>query len=435
MSRFRRARPFAIARAALEALVSGPIQRRQYAGDVLRKLYAAMPMRMGHKAALTSFAARRLPTVWRYLGGNRRPSDTNGSAGLALSTLSPEVSEEPRLKRPASDYEERVKAEIEIYNRVDNVHALPDIFHYWSNKHLRPRFEALGIRGINELFLDTMAAACRQTDQMCAFISIGAGHCDTEIEIARKLADAGHRNFRLDCLDINASMLARGRQVATERSVDPFMRFVESDIVSWTPVPGEYAVVMALESLHHFVELEALFDRIRRAIGPSGTFVTLDIIGRNGHLRWPEALERLEQLWAEMPQRYKYNHLLSRLEERYENWDCSTEGFEGIRAQDILPLLLERFSFEMFLGYGNLIDVFVDRAFGHNFRTDLDEDRAFIDRVAELDDGLIEHGALTPTHIVATMRTGPVASPRYYKHLTPEFCVRKLASRIELSGR
>src|SRR5688500_964645 len=36
--------------------------------------------------------------------------------------------------------------------------------------------------------------------------------------------------------------------------------------------------------------------------------------------------------------------LLKRHEELYENGDCNTEGFVGVRAQDILPLLLARFN-------------------------------------------------------------------------------------------
>ena len=49
------------------------------------------------------------------------------------------------------------------------------------------------------------------------------------------------------------------------------------------------------------------------------------------------------------------------IEEQYENWDCSEEGFEGIRAQDILKLLNKNFYFKKFLAYGNLIDIFIDR--------------------------------------------------------------------------
>jgi hypothetical protein len=54
-------------------------------------------------------------------------------------------------------------------------------------------------------------------------------------------------------------------------------------------------------------------------------------------MRWPEALELVTELWKELPTKYKDNCLLKRVQLEYENWDCSTEGFEGVRSQDILP--------------------------------------------------------------------------------------------------
>jgi len=90
-------------------------------------------------------------------------------------------------------------------------------------------------------------------------------------------------------------------------------------------------------------------------------------------------------------------------------------------------LLLERFNFKMFLGYGNLSDIFVDRAFGHNFNLDNPQDLAFIDKIGEMDDRLIESGEIKPTHIVAVMCNEPTQC-RYFKNLSPEFCVRPVES-------
>lgn len=326
---------------------------------------------------------------------------------------------------PASeDYLARLKKEVETFNKVENVHALPDIFHYWSHQYLRPKFLELGIRGIYEFFFDYMSVACGQSADMNTFVSIGSGHCEIEIKIVEMLLDANHRNFVLECLDINPGMLNTAKESGESKGISQYLRFVNADATSWQPKQDSYSVVMAHQSLHHIVELELLFGKIKKAIGKNGVFLTSDIIGRNGHMRWPEAMEEIDKIWAGMPLRYKYNHALQRLENKYENWDCSKEGFEGIRAQDILALLNEEFFYEMFLGFGNLIDIFVDRAFGHNFDPNLEEDKKFIDMVAILDDRLIENGALKPTHIIAAMRSVPQSQPRYYKHLTPAFCVR-----------
>jgi SAM-dependent methyltransferase len=254
------------------------------------------------------------------------------------------------------------------------------------------------------------------------FVSLGAGNCETEVGIVEYLRARASAPFVFQCLDLNPHMLERGRKLAVEKGVEPMMRCVSADVRSWRVRNGKFDVVIANQSLHHFVELEELFEKV--ALATAGVLLRPTIIGRNGHMRWPEALTIIHDLWREMPARYRYNRLHDRIEPLYENWDYSTEGFEGIRAQDILPPLLKYFRFQLFLGFGNLIDIFVDRAFGHNFDPEKAEDRAFIDRVAALDDQLIEEGLLKPTHVFAVMQTNLVPAPRYYKHLTPESCVR-----------
>lgn len=108
----------------------------------------------------------------------------------------------------------------------------------------------------------------------------------------------------------------------------------------------------------------------------------------------------------------------------YENWDCSVEGFEGVRSQDILPLLVDRFHFQLFLPYGNVIDPFIDRAFGCHFDPAAAWDRSFIDEVNRRDEDEIASGGIKPTHIIAVVGNEFCAAPRFLEHLSPEFCVR-----------
>ncbi|MEO8673178.1 MAG: class I SAM-dependent methyltransferase, partial [Tahibacter sp.] len=108
--------------------------------------------------------------------------------------------------------------------------------------------------------------------------------------------------------------------------------------------------------------------------------------------------------------------------------DCSGEGFEGIRAQDILPLAMQRFGFDFFLGYGNIIDPFVDRSFGPHFDAENELDRSFIDRVHARDEAEIFAGNIKPTHMFAVMRQDRSVRPITRLHLTPEFCTRPVAA-------
>ena len=63
---------------------------------------------------------------------------------------------------------------------------------------------------------------------------------------------------------------------------------------------GSYDAVIANQSLHHVSNLEGLFAAIKDALSPQGRFITSDMIGRNGHMRWPEALDIIHDFWRQL---------------------------------------------------------------------------------------------------------------------------------------
>lgn len=319
-------------------------------------------------------------------------------------------------------YRFRISLEQATYADVEEVHDLPDIFHYWSNKYLLPKCQAFGFSHPDELFVNHLEAALRESSQR-RFISIGSGNCDMEVRLAKTLKARGHGDFVIECLDINLTMLERGQELAKREGVEGMIAPLRGDFNLWRPQHA-YGVVIANQSLHHVVELEHLFDAVKDAIGADGRFVTADMIGRNGHQRWPEALALIQELWKDLPKEQRYNRLLGRQEDKFLDWDYSISGFEGIRAQDILPLLVERFHFQMFLPFGNLIDPFTDRAFGYNFDAKSERDRVFIDRVHACDEEEMLAGRIKPTHMMAVLRNSASPAIQQLPQLTPQFCVR-----------
>jgi SAM-dependent methyltransferase len=286
-------------------------------------------------------------------------------------------------------------------------------------------FQPFGFANALECFRSYLKQLCiDHAPQKCAFLSIGAGSGDAEINMARWLYETGTKNFYFECMDINPASVEKGRQSARWNGVQESLSFSVFDVNQWKP-RSEYHAVVALQSLHHVQELELLFERISGALADDGYFLTDDMIGRNGHQRWPEALKLVEELWKDLPAKYKYNQQLRRFEEEYDNWDCSTSGFEGVRAQDILPLLIQRFHFEVFIAFGNVIDIFIDRSFGHNFDPGNEWDREFIDRVHAIDVAHLEAGLIKPTHMLAVMRKTPAGSTRIHGAFSPEFCCRR----------
>ena len=343
--------------------------------------------------------------------------------GQIVFTATANKAEENVLLRDDA-YLNAVRKENEIFERHVKVHDLPSIFHYWSGKHLGSIFSDAGISTMERFFANGLASKHRPSSgQHFVFLSIGAGNCDMEISVAKELITKGFTDFHIECLEINEVMLERGRQLAEQQAVSEHLAFTPADFNTWV-AQKQYDGVMANQSLHHVLNLEHLLNEIKTSLGDSALFVISDIIGRNGHMRWPEAMEIIDELWRELPESHKFNHALQRYEPTYENWDCSVEGFEGIRAQDILPLLIKEFKFETFVPFGNVIDIFVDRAFGHNFDQNSEQDCAFIDRIHRIDEEGFQSGKLTPTHLMATMSKQGTDSPLTSRGLSPLQCMR-----------
>jgi SAM-dependent methyltransferase len=321
-------------------------------------------------------------------------------------------------------YQGRLASEQAHFDDIADVHDLPEMFHYWSHTYLLPKALAMGYDHPDGHFANGIADCLRNSRKpVPRILSIGAGNCDTEARVAKRLVAMGFREFEIECLELSKPMLARGRAHAEREGVARHIRTTQGDFNRWK-AQQPYDAVMANQSLHHVVELERLYDEVKACLEPWGAFVVSDMIGRNGHMRWPEALSIVEEFWRELPREKRYNRQLRRQQDQFVNWDCSTEGFEGIRAQDVLPLLMERFEFHSFLGFANVIDPFIDRGFGHNFDRNSAADRAIIDRVHARDEAEIRAGRIKPTHMFAVMSRKAPGPVRCIDHLTPQFCVR-----------
>ena len=124
------------------------------------------------------------------------------------------------------------------------------------------------------------------------------------------------------------------------------------------------------------------------------------MIGRNGHMRWPEILLLVRHIWQHLPAAKRWNAQFGRQDDWFENWDCSLEGYEGIRSQDIMPLLQDRFVPVSCAAWGGLTDVFVDRGYGPNYDPEDSSDREFVSTLWRLERELDLKGLAKPSQVI-----------------------------------
>lgn len=297
-------------------------------------------------------------------------------------------------------YESRIAAQIAQFAKTVNMHDLPDIFHVWSNEHLAPGLkEVFNITSIYDLYVEAYIEAA-PPGLPGRILSIGCGDGQIEIEVAKGLISRGFMDFKILCADLSPSLLENLTRAAAKHQLSGHLLPVTADLNN-VAIPGTFDVIMANHSLHHIQGLEALFDYSFAHLTDRGIFATNDMIGRNGHQRWKETEAILQALWPILDPRQRYHYNLSRYDEKFVDHDCSTEGFEGIRAQDILPVALERLHPYKFFATGGFIDPLVDRGYGPGFSIKDERDMAVIRAFATLNDMMLDAGLIKPTMMMA----------------------------------
>src|ERR1700683_1444518 len=128
-----------------------------------------------------------------------------------------------------SDYSSRLAAEKIVYHSCLDVHNLPDIFHYWSNRYVRPKLEAFGFSTPEDMFRKYALEQSTIRRSEKRIVSLGSGNCQVEIDLAMHLLSYGHSDFVIDCLELNTEMLERGRSATAKAGLSNHLTFIQAD--------------------------------------------------------------------------------------------------------------------------------------------------------------------------------------------------------------
>lgn len=171
-------------------------------------------------------------------------------------------------------------------------------------------------------------------------LSIGSGTCAVEMEIAKQLES----DYVIDCLDLNEKLINWATATANQKGLK--LNPLVGDLNTLNIVE-EYDLIIAMSCLHHFVELEELFEKINVALKQEAEFITYEPVCRSGMFLFKRQRLLLAILFLFLPKRFRVNHQdypgQKPINRFYNEYDRSGWSFECIRSGDIPALLKANF--------------------------------------------------------------------------------------------
>ena len=295
--------------------------------------------------------------------------------------------------------------------------TLPPAFHAWSQRWVRPKFERLGATSPEDLYrVEIRRHAQAMEGRELRIVSLGAGAGDLELRLMQWLGENGVR-VRMDCVDLNPRLMQMGESRARELRLGERMRFFAADATGFHATQA-YDVLVVNQLFHHVADLEEFCVALARLLAPDGVLLSSDMVGRNGHLPWPDVDAQVQSFWRELSPAQTIDAGDGKRKDRYPPVDHAAYSNEGVRAQDVVTCLDDAFDFEVFLTFGAAIMPFVERRFGFNFAAD-GADTELLDRFAATDDARVARGDYPASNMFAVLRHRGRATRQVFEPIDP----------------
>ena len=220
-----------------------------------------------------------------------------------------------------------------------------------------------------------------RTPENC--LSLGSGDGTLEIGLTQYVTPKNHIG-----IEISEALV----RLAGERAAAlPHIRYQQADLNVCALEANEYDLVIAHQSLHHVLNLEGLFEQVKRAMRPQAIFVFDEYVGPR-RFQWTDRqLECINAIIQLLPASLAKD-VQTGLTRQYV-FRCTPEDVaavdpsEAIRSDDILPLAEANFQIVEFRPYGGTILHMLLHMRAGNFLTE--EGKPWLDLLFELEDLLL----------------------------------------------
>lgn len=302
------------------------------------------------------------------------------------------------MKKILDDYEYRLKSEAKHFSaEAEKAHAGSDKVERFSPRipafdEAMRLYQAVFYEKMPHMALDRYVldfATSKQQDTH--IVSLGCGTADWEIKLVEK-----SEKINMDLVEINPDLLKYVKNYSEKRKLK--VNAIIQDVNRLKLEPSSYDFVIVRSSLHHFVELEHVFEEIKRGLKPSGLFLVMgEVIGRNGQLLYKETREKINDIMKILPEKFRLNHHTNNTDKIFPDIDYAKDSFEAIRSEDIYPLIIKYFSAVEHIAFDTIISYLLDFRYGPNYDINRNLDKSIIELIVNLDMYYLENKILKPT--------------------------------------
>jgi len=203
-------------------------------------------------------------------------------------------------------------------------------------------------------------------------------------------------------LDIADSAIQAAKQKAEAEGLQG-LTYQVADLNTVTLPRETYDVVYAHASLHHVFQLEHLLDQIKKTLKPNGFFVIYEYVGPS-QMQFPQRhLQLADAFLKTIPERYRQMRRKQGVKQEAPRLSLEemngSDPSEGIRASEIVPLVVSRFEVRHLRYLGGTLLLLIFNEIAGNFNADDAEIMPLVDALIALDNFLIDSAALPSYHV------------------------------------
>lgn len=200
--------------------------------------------------------------------------------------------------------------------------------------------------------------------------------CSGSARIEANMASQCPANVEWSLLDINTDLL---NLAAKQFPPDLKLDLIEADVNQLCFSGEKWDVILCVSGLHHIVELEKLIQFCHTSLTEDGEFWSIgEYVGKNGNRLWPPAKHEANKLFQQLPEKYRLNRHTQQNDIEVPDGDCSVGFFEGIRSEDIEPIISRWFEARTLYRKNCFLWRLTDSAYSDNYNLSDPVDRAWL---------------------------------------------------------